>query len=602
MLARTNFGANMKLSYTPIALAAVLLLSACTSQRILDEARGGVAIAKDRTSLGRDAIGQKIEGQGENTLGSAAYAERLANEQANMPVFRRAKSAYVGSIMVPVTTEDKLPAIFKKDFDLNFDDKKAQRRISLDVVAQRLTDLTKVPVRINSDVDVYTQSAMATPAVGGGVAMSATAGPKGASMSANALPPIPTAVAPLGSPMGSLPEVNPLDMKWRGTLAGFLNHLTNRLNLAWEYRDGTVVIMKFVTEFHEIAAFNGGTKYSMGTGGTASGQGGTSGTSATATSTLDVQDQGGSDPVASIEVSVKNMIAGVPGSTVNRAEGSGRLVVKTSKDMQAQVRDFIKAENASMLRQAQIQFDIYSVRTTDADERGFNWDVILTTLSQMYSFRVASPQTLTGLTSGTVGMNILTPDAGSTSDTARRYGGSSAIINLLNQVGENVQHRPVSLLAMNRTWARKSKLATEGYLAETTPGPASSVGVGAPGLKTDKVTTGDQYVALPQILDNNTVLLKFGLSLSDLLGIFDVTSGIGLTQQKVQVPNVQSINDQSIVALKPGQVAVITGLSRNITSSDQRTLAEGASVGLGGSRKIGMQREHFIIFVRPVVL
>lgn len=61
--------------------------------------------------------------------------------------------------------------------------------------------------------------------------------------------------------------VDSLEMKWNGTLVGFLNHLTDRLGLAWEFRDNTVVIMKYVTEFHEVAAFTGKTTYSMTTGG-----------------------------------------------------------------------------------------------------------------------------------------------------------------------------------------------------------------------------------------------------------------------------------------------------------------------------------------------
>ena len=278
------------------------------------------------------------------------------------------------------------------------------------------------------------------------------------------------------------------------------------------------------------------------------------------------------------------------------------MVVKTSREMQSQVRDFLKSENTSMLRQAQIQFDIYSVRTADSDERGLNWSAVFNTLSGIYGANIASPSTLTGATSGSIGLNILNTGDGNNSNTSARFGNSSVIVNLLKQYGTSVQYRPVSLLALNRTWAKKSRLSTEGYLAETTPGPASSTGVGAPGLKTDKITTGDQYVAIPQILDNNTVLLKFGVSLSDLLGLFDVTVGSGLTIQKVQTPRVTSVNDQYTVALKPGEVIAISGLSRLVTTTDQRSLAEGASIGWGGSRKIEMQRENFVIFVRPVIL
>ena len=87
-----------------------------------------------------------------------------------------------------------------------------------------------------------------------------------------------------------------------------------------------------------------------------------------------------------------------------------------------------------------------------------------------------------------------------------------------------------------------------------------------------------------------------------MLGLFDVTVGSGATLQKVQVPRIHSINDQYEVALKPGEIMAITGFSRIVTTSDQRSLAEGVSIGLGGSRKLDMTREHFVVFVRPVIL
>jgi type IVB pilus formation R64 PilN family outer membrane protein len=389
-------------------------------------------------------------------------------------------------------------------------------------------------------------------------------------------------------------------MKWSGSIASFLNHLVDRMGLSWEFRDNTVVIMRYVTEFHEIAALPGSVQYSLTTGGTASGQSGSNNAGTNATAGLDVSEKGAMDPLATIEKAVAEMISTVAGSSVTRSEGSGRLVVKTSREMQAQVREFIRSENAAMLRQAQIQFEIFSVTTDTADERGIDWSLALARLDGVARFGLRSPATLTGTSAGGLSAAILPGVAGST--TSARWGGSEAFLQALSQIGYSAQHRPVSLLTLNRSWARKSRLTSEGYLAETVPGVATSTGAGTPGLKTDTFTVGDQYVALPQILDDNSVLLKFGISLSDLLGLFDVSVGQGETLQKVQTPRITSVNDQYTVALRPGEVLVLTGLSREVAANDQRTLAEGMSVGFGGSRKVSVKREHFIVFVRPVIL
>jgi hypothetical protein len=107
---------------------------------------------------------------------------------------------------------------------------------------------------------------------------------------------------------------------------------------------------------------------------------------------------------------------------------------------------------------------------------------------------------------------------------------------------------------------------------------------------------------MPQILADNTILLKFGISLSDLLGLFDVAVGAGNQQQKVQAPKVSAINAQFPVAIRPGEVVVVTGLSRTSAVNDDQRLAEGAPLIAGGTRKSQIKREHFIVFVRPTLM
>ena len=107
---------------------------------------------------------------------------------------------------------------------------------------------------------------------------------------------------------------------------------------------------------------------------------------------------------------------------------------------------------------------------------------------------------------------------------------------------------------------------------------------------------------MPYVLDNNTVMLKMGISLSDLLDLFEVTTGDGPTLQRVQTPNTTAITDQYTIALKPGEVMAITGLSRETSTFDERRLTEQAPLLAGGSRNLGKLRENFIVFVRAIVL
>ncbi len=165
-----------------------------------------------------------------------------------------------------------------------------------------------------------------------------------------------------------------------------------------------------------------------------------------------------------------------------------------------------------------------------------------------------------------------------------------------------VAHRDGRLRHVNRQWARKTNLRQTGYLSETTPSTVSGAGSGAPGLKTSTITTGDRFLVQPAILDNGSVMLKFGVSLTNLLGLFDVTAGSGATFQRVQTPEVSGTDDQATVMLRAGEVMVLTGMARRKANSDGRSLGESIPRLLGGSLKASDVREDFIIFVRPVIL
>ena len=574
------------------------------------------------------------ETAGPMVRGGAAESDLRAAEQAAQPVLRRSSRPWVASISVPMTAGESLPSVFADPIVINFDDSKSAGKVSLRTVAERITALTHVPVRVKSDV--FTPDAASGPTrvvsadpkstgadgqAAVAIASSASA-PGGAPTAAmpGALPtfnggPLPTggtmALPSMGASQMTIRETSAsaVSMKWKGSLEGYLNHVTDMLSLSWEYRDGAVVIERYKTEFFEIALLESESSYQMGinssdqtTASTTSGAGSGSGGTGTSNATADVKESGKVDAMKSIIAGVNQIIASTPGSGVVLNSGSGRIAVTTTKDAMTKVQQYIRAENAAMLRQAQIQFDIYSVIHTDDDEHGVDWNLVFQSVSRAFGATVASPASLVASTAGSVGFTVLDTSQAPGSRTAARWGGSSEMLQLLNKVGSTTTYRPVSLLTLNRQWARKANLNNKAYVSQTTPGVATSLGAGAPGLTTSTITTGDRYLVQPYILDNNTVVLKFGLGLSSLLDIANFTSGQGTSQQTVQTPETQANIDQATVSLKAGQVLAISGLSRIIATDTKSTLADGVPVAAGGSVVKTRQREDFIIFVRPSIL
>lgn len=604
----------------PVVATLALVLAGCAQPGMSERVQADHAVGETGTAslhADRSLAAQSADPTG--APGSQVEADRRAREQSARPVLRRAGTPWIGSVSVPMGSGERLPSIFTEPVRLNFDDAASGGKVGLRTVADRITSLTGVAVRIKPDVFAGVEGAGR-----GGPSPAGTASPPspvpmpgpGTSVSLPGLAgSVVVAPAPggwgTGAALAALPprdtSVNAVAMRWSGSLEGYLDLVTDQLNLSWEYRDGVVVVERFRTEFFEIAALDSETDYHLGITGadqaTASSSGSGGGTSSQANASNDVSEHGKSNVVGSILAAILQIIKDVPGSTATRSDGSGRIAVTSTKETLSKVRDFVHAENESLLRQAQVQFDIYSVTRHESDERGIDWNALVSALGGAYTASIASPATLASTSTGNIGFTILSPEAsGVDTSVTRHLGGSAAVLKLLSEFGVSTQHREVSLLALNRTWDRKSSLGGRAYVSATLPGASSINGIGAPGLVTSTVTTGDRYLAQPFILDNNTVLLKFGIGLSSLVNLANFTSGTGSAQQTVQTPETTAINDQATVALKAGQILVITGLSRSVSGDDRRTLTEDAPIGLGGSKTQDRMREEFVIFVRPTIL
>lgn len=594
----------MKFAKTNIALAVgcMMLLGACATKiEKANEKQVNASFVEIEKVSGQISASQPKE----TIRGGRENGDRLAAEQKAPVLVKKTRQAWLGNTMVPVTDEDNLPAVFAEDFVFNFSD--GGRPITLGVMASRLSSIVGVPVRVQPDVYSAAEPSEATGSTNIPAVPSVLGDSSGELVSASEKLRAGVPVLPPSRTVAFSPRS--IQMTWNGSLAGFLNDVTDRLGLAWEYRDNTIVIMRFVTEYYELALFPNGYDYELSAGS----RGQEQGESVNSTSGLSVKESGKLKPFEKTLEIVKEIVKSVPGSEVIFADGSGKVMVKTSREAQAQVRDFIKNENTSMLRQAHIQIDIYSVRTNQDNEFGVNMSAVYTAITGKEQGLLSSPATLTGALAGAISYSFFEdsdaiiprndPNTGNPLPTTNRRT-NTAIINALNEMGSSVQYRPISLVAMNRQWARKSRLNTTSYLSRTTPstGGALGGGSGLPGLETDEFITGDQYIAMPYILENNTILLKFGINLSDLISLVDQTTGDGATLQKVQTPNISSINDQYTVSLRPGEVMAITGLSREVASDTERRFGEDVPIFLGGSDKRGRLKEHFIVFVRGVVL
>ena len=589
---------HLKIKKTWASALSLLSLAGCTSVQLQQQ-------TAQQFDNNHQVVAALTTGQtpNDNIRRAAKETDALAAQQRQMPVLRRAVAPYIGSAMVPISNEDKLPSMFFEPFTLDFAD--ASKGISLGVAMARIGEMTGVPIRVQPDVYLTgNQQPQGKPA---------TAAPRitsGAAVTPGGPLPMPTLIgADSATREMSKTDSNKatqsifatreiglesVDMKYKGTLASYLDSVTNKLGLSWEYKDSTIAISRFTTEMHEIFTRPGSQTFS--TSSTGSGQGG--GGKSSSSNSISITDSGQIAHIASIEKVIGQMIADVPGSSLAQTDGSGRIVVKTSKEVQARVRDYLKSENASLRRQVQIQFNVYTITTDALDERGINWAAIVEKAGTAAQLKLTSPATNVSVGAGSANLTVMAGATGAGSI----LGDSNLMLQAMYSSGYTAQHRPVIMTAQNRQWSTLDQTATIHYLAETTPAQASMTGSGTPGLKAGNVETGAKYSALPLIMDDNTILLTYSITISDLVSMFDIVVGSGATMQKIQAPQMSSVSAGNPVALRPGEMTAVSGLSRLISTDKANRLANGAPLLTGGSNSVSLKREHFFITIRPVLL
>ena len=582
-----------------VACGILALLTGCASNQI----NSGTQELKQKTGAAIDTIGKQVLPITQTTVGTTAHSNVAAAALAKQPVAKRSGTAWYGQRTVAVQSDALLPQVFKEPYLLDFDGYKGGR-VPVSVVAERLSRITNIPVRISADVYggknvTPTQTATVQPVNGLMPAM-----PMPMPVGNNKTTSNPT--SQVQSMDVTVPSVFTTDlasvsMKWNGSLERFLDHVTGMLNLSWSYRDGVVVIERFITESFDIEGLSGVQDYKLNVAGGTTG----SGSFGNTTESIEVHESGKNDALSSLTKTIETLVKPSGGSvTVN--DGSGRMIVVASKDVLSRVRGIVQNEVAVLRRQAIIQLDIYSVSSSSSDEYGVDWTGFINDLAKTYSATLTAPASLVSNAAAGLGYTLLkepgvdatvTP-TGLQQNTARRYGGSKVLIEALHKMGDSAKYRPVSLVAKHRQWARKTNLLTTGYLAETTPGVSTATGPGVPGIKAGSVTTGDKFLIQPTILDDGSIDLKFGMSLTDLVGLFNVSSG----GQTIQTPEVAGTGDQGTIRLKAGESMVITGMSRQSATSDRNGLAEEIPVALGGSKKRSVKRENFLVVVRAIPL
>jgi hypothetical protein len=586
-----TFNHNYRLS---LIGAAVMLLTACTSgPQIISAAKmqqDQVEVLAAQTS----AADLLADADANNVVGPQTSTK--ANTQAinQKSIGRWSTRPFVGNRAIAVSGDERLPSVFYTAFNMSFDDIATSGHVPLDAFTQRLTAITRVPIRVKRDVwdtglGIVNQTPL-QPMVAGGVPLpSGGPLPAGGVRSAMFTPGVN-----LSGPGSVSVDIRPLTKRGgQPKLIDILNFSSDQLGVSFAYSDGAVIIERYVSEALELDFGEGKTKAGLEFGAKGAGSSGAS----SASSAIKLEQEQQTDMFNSAVTAIREYVSKTPGSSVVSTD-FGRVMVTTTKETMGRTRDLVRQINSRLQTRILVQFDVYHFRNTNSDEKGFDWNVVYQSLNKLLGASITSPGSVVTSAAGTVNWNIIPTG---TSEASKALGNSSAMLKSFNGLGYSSYVKSYPMLINNRTWGRAMKNDSEVYISELVPGTTTSAtGIAVPGVKQTSVTFGDDVAIKAVLLDSNRICLTIAAGFSDLLSL--TKADLGTTGFFTQQPKTSQAGIQNQICQDPGETLVISGLSRRVATNNTNTLGEGVAIGLGGSRSIATSTENMMVVIRATQL
>jgi len=224
------------------------------------------------------------------------------------------------------------------------------------------------------------------------------------------------------------------------------------------------------------------------------------------------------------------------------------------------VESFLEDYNDVLMRQVALNVSVFTLQLDDSFSTGFNIDGVLESVGNNYGLGITGPT----LGSGGGEMGEFTATLFEDADSP--YAGSELLVRALDEWGETSIVTSSSGVVLNGQPFPIQDVSRVTYLASTeldTSGEAGSSVSLTPGT----VTTGFSMQVVPQILEDQELLLQYAFTLSNLKDIVELSSG----GQTIQGPEVDDRSFTQRSRMPLGSTLVIAGFQRDEDSVSRAT-------------------------------
>lgn len=448
----------------------------------------------------------------------------------------------------------------------------------LRTVAQWIERLTRIPVVVSPDALLPAASfELGTVAQG---AAGQNRGTGNASNNADKIAQADKAAAQAiqrhGGPKQVFSEADPapISVDYHGPLPGLLDQVATRAGVRWAYQSGRIRFFRVVSRSIPVRSLPGNVSQS---GGVSLGAG------MSLSSDVEMNIWEG------IEKNLQNMVSSQGRFRVDSSVGM--VTVRDSATNVEAVERYLDSINRQLSRQVSLNVQVLQVTLNNRFESGIDWNYV----REAAGMGTFSAGGVPVVTTSAANIGFRKPNSSGTDNTL--------LFKALEKFGKVSTSYASVINTMNRQPVPLGAITTQSYLKQITPAPitnaAGGISYGPAALTPGEIQTGFNVTLLPIVLDSNMVLLQCGISISALKEISTISSGTGLSQQTLQIPNVSTFQTQQRMAVRSGDTIVLSGFENEVADYKQNDLKRDV---VPGTRANAREKSTIVIVITPRLL
>lgn len=507
------------------------------------------------TAMSLGACANRDEAQGQindiNKTADASLAE-IRRAPSSPSALTEEDTPWFGNTSIPAQAGDTLPATVEGQDSLVIT---FERPLTLEELAARIQSVTNIRAIVSANPTVANDPTQTNAVAASGVR---------------------TFLPADGT------EVTGGRVVWQGKLSSLMDQIADRFDADWNYSNGTLHLSQQIVRTYMLHALAGSTDVGGSVKTSSAGDAGLPQQSVDSSSKLQLWDE--------IQKTIDTIIVGR--ARASYSPGTGTITLAGSPSAVKAAEDYLRMQNKLRLRRISIEARVLSVLLNKEYVNNVDLDIVIRDAfnNQPFVFSNQAPTTGQGRTIVSGLLRQIPTGLGT--------GGSTQLaINALSAVSDRVSvEYSASLVTLSDQPAPLQVATKQAYVARVT-GVASQNNTSTT-LEPGTIDLGLSMNILPRVIEQDRIMLRIALGITDLVDLRQFTSGTS----SVQLPIVDSTGFLQNAVLQSGETLVLAGFERKGGDNLKQGIGDESFWFLGGGESYSKRREVRVLLLTAHLL